>query len=517
MNSAARFEKLTCTKAIRSDLRGSSIRAAAFTWSAGVAEFILRLGSTAILARLILPEYFGLVMMVTAVTAVADQFRDLGLSTATVQQKDITHKEITNLFWINVLAGLTIAFVICAVSPAVAIYYRDQRLIAVTCVLATNFVWGGLMVQHQALLARVLKLGHSASVRVLASALSTGLAILLAWRGFGYWALVWREVARCALLTLGMWICFPWIPGLPCRQTTVRNFVRFGAHLSAANILGAASGGADRFLIGRFWGAAPVAMYRQAYQLLVMPMEQLIGPVYQVAQPGLSMLQADVPRYRQFYRKVLTVACLATMPLSAFVAVHSSEITRVLLGKRWSDSGPILMILSFATFILQPIGSSAFVLITRGRSKVYLNLTLLQIACGITAMCVGAHWGTIGVAMSSVVVTYVLMVPRLYYGLKGSPVTVGFFFSVIAKPALASIAMAAVLFGLKMSLSNVKPLVSLIVGCIAAGVSFPAAWILMPGGKQELLELVSDLRAALKRKTAKVTAVAAAEPVEAVN
>lgn len=517
MNSADSFKRLTCTNAIRNDLRGSSVRAAAFTWSAGAAEFILRLGSTAILARLILPEYFGLVMMVTAVTSVADQFRDLGLSTATVQEKEITHKEITNLFWINVLAGVTIASVVCAISPLVAIYYKDDRLIAVTCMLATNFVWGGLMVQHQALLARVLKLGHSASVRVLSSALSTGLAILLAWKGFGYWALVWREVSRCALLTLGMWLCFPWIPGLPCRKTTVRNFVRFGAHLSAANILGAFSGGADRLLIGRFWGAAPVAMYRQAYQLLVMPMEQLIGPVYQVTQPGLSMLQGDVPRYRQFYRKVLTVACLATMPSSLFVAVHSSEITRVLLGRRWSDSGPILMMLSFATFILQPIGSAAFVLITRGRSKTYLNLTLLQIVCGIAAMCVGARWGTMGVAVSSVVVTYALMMPRLHYSLKDSPVSVGFFFSVIAKPALASIAMAAVLFGLKMSLLNVKPLVSLIIGCVAAAISFPAAWIAMPGGKKELLEMISDLRAALNKKRAKATAVAQAQPVEAVN
>jgi len=102
MNRSEKFRRLVCTDAIRRDLRSKSVRAAGFTWAAGIADFVLRIGSTAVLARLILPRQFGLVMMVTAVTAVADQFRDLGLSTATVQRREISHQEVTNLFWINV-------------------------------------------------------------------------------------------------------------------------------------------------------------------------------------------------------------------------------------------------------------------------------------------------------------------------------------------------------------------------------------------------------------------------------
>src|SRR5215469_7535532 len=241
MNQAEKFNRLICTEAIRKDLRSSSVRAAGFTSAAGTADFILRIGSTAILARLVLPQQFGLVMMVMAVTAVADQFRDLGLSTVTVQREKISHQEVTNLFWINVLAGVAIALVVCAASPLISAYYKQPRLTLLTCVLASNFVWGGLMVQHQALLARVLKLGHSATVRVLSSLISTVLGVLLAWKGFGYWALAWKEVARCALLTIGMWLCFPWVPGFPCRNTKVWGLVRFGTHLSGANILAAIS------------------------------------------------------------------------------------------------------------------------------------------------------------------------------------------------------------------------------------------------------------------------------------
>src|SRR5436190_10289000 len=142
VTNAENFQRLTGTEQLRADLRTKSVRAAAFTWTAGVADFVLRIGSTAILARLVLPEHFGLVMMVMAVTSIADQFRDLGLSTVTVQRHVITHEEISNLFWINVFAGLSIAAVVCAASPLIAAYYKEPRLIVPTCLLATNFVWG---------------------------------------------------------------------------------------------------------------------------------------------------------------------------------------------------------------------------------------------------------------------------------------------------------------------------------------------------------------------------------------
>src|SRR5262245_44370392 len=102
---------------------------------AGVADFGLRIGSTAILARVIAPEQFGLVMMITAVTSIADQFRDLGLSTATVQRDEIDHQEISNLFWINVGIGLAIALVICAGSPLIVAYYHEPRLLVPACLL----------------------------------------------------------------------------------------------------------------------------------------------------------------------------------------------------------------------------------------------------------------------------------------------------------------------------------------------------------------------------------------------
>src|SRR5262249_37213339 len=183
----------------------------------------------------------------------------------------------------------------------------------------------------------------------------------------------------------------------------------------------------------------------QAYQLLVLPVEQLLSPVYQVTQPGLSMLQTEPSRYRRFYQNVLTVVCAATMPVSLFVAIYSTEITRVVLGRKWLDAAPLLMILSFDAFIKQPVSSAGFIFIPRGRAKDYLGLILLQSVTLILLMAVGVRWQATGIAIADVATTYLLIWPRLYYSLKDSPITIGTFFSTIARPAAASSLMAIVL------------------------------------------------------------------------
>jgi PST family polysaccharide transporter len=488
-------------------LRGHSVRAALFSGTTSVLDFFVRIGSTAIMARLVLPEHFGLVMMITAVTAIADQLKDLGLSTATVQQKVITHEEITNLFWVNVGISVVIALLICAGSPMISAYYREPRLTLMTCILAGNFIFGGLMVQHQALLSRQLKFRHTSLVRLLATIVSTILGIALAWKGYGYWALIWREVARSALLTAGIWFCCPWVPGLPYLNTSIRVLMGFGAHLTAANIVSSVAGGADRFLLGRFWGPQPVAIFRQAYQLLLVPMDQLISPLYQVIQPGLGILQTDDARYRRFYTRALMMVCVATMPFSLFAAIYSAEITEFLLGPKWAECAAILCVLSLGSFIYQPVGSSLQVLITRHKSEAYLVLTLFQNAAFLLFVFVGAHWGAIGVASADVALTYVMIGPKLHYALKGSPVSMQMFFSTIARPVFASLLMAAALMLVKTALPISSVLFSLVTGGVVAGVAFIGAWMLIPGGKAEVLTLVRDLKAAAAKKSLRETEV----------
>jgi O-antigen/teichoic acid export membrane protein len=183
-----------------------------------------------------------------------------------------------------------------------------------------------------------------------------------------------------------------------------------------------------------------------------------------------------------------------------FVAINSAEITRLVLGRKWLGCAQILGILSLGTFVKAPVGWSPHILVSRGQSKMYLGLALTQNITLIALMLIGVHWGIVGVATADVATTYLLAAPILYFSFKGSPVTVGTFFSTVARPGIASIIMAIVL---KLFREAVPPLGApaflMLAGLLAAAV-FIGTWMLLPGGKAELMALVSDVRSALRRK-----------------
>ena len=196
MTGADRYENLILRLSAKSDLKILTLRAGAIAMSAEAIEFVLRLGSLAVLARLLIPEYFGLISMVMALTAIAERFKDLGLALVTVQRKEITYEQVSTLFWLNAALGLLIFLLIAACARPIADFYGDSRLFTITLVIATGFLWGGITIQHQALLRRQMQFGRLAAIQLSASVLSIVVAVVLAVLDFGYWALVAREVLR---------------------------------------------------------------------------------------------------------------------------------------------------------------------------------------------------------------------------------------------------------------------------------------------------------------------------------
>ncbi|MBE7537026.1 MAG: lipopolysaccharide biosynthesis protein [Opitutaceae bacterium] len=501
MTHEARFEMLMREDS-HGDLRTRSIRAAFWTSASSFFDFALRMGSIAVTARLIIPEHFGLFMMVTVVTGLIDQIRELGLSSATVQRKSLSHAEASNLFWISVSMGLGLAVLLLSASPLIALYYREPRLICLSASLSINTLLGGLLIQHQALLTRKLRMGSTAAVRLLSSVLSTGLCIWLAALGHGYWALVAREISRTLIVVSGVWLCLPWIPSLPNRNVSVMPFLKFGGNLTITHVILNLCGGLDRFLLGRLFGAAPVATYRQAYQVVTTPNDQLLSPVYQVVYPTLSRLQTEPQRFRRYFGQLLMMVGVVTMPLSLFVAVFSSEVTLFLLGARWVDSAPVVRLLCISTFVKQCAGCSFFVLLSTGRTRAYRNLNLLNQTISLVGVLSGVWWGPIGLAIADVSVTYLMFYPRVYFALRGSPFTVGDYFSTLKRPFITSCVMGAALVILRTLLQDgtASNTVNVLVAGTGAALFAGSAWIIQPGGLAEIKSLFDVFKASARRK-----------------
>src|SRR3984885_2517053 len=174
---------------LHADLKGRSVRGGMLTLTSQGAQFLMQTVSTVVLARLLTPADFGLVAMVSAITGLGQAFADLGLSEATIQRKDITHEQISALFWTNGAIGLALTLITAALAPLLAKFYREPKLIEITLVLSLTFLIGGLRVQADALLKRQMRFSSLAVRDIASSAIGVCVAIVTARAGLGYWVL----------------------------------------------------------------------------------------------------------------------------------------------------------------------------------------------------------------------------------------------------------------------------------------------------------------------------------------
>jgi O-antigen/teichoic acid export membrane protein len=223
----------------------------------------------AVLARLLTLQDFGLISMVTAFTGLASLFRDMGLSMATVQRPHIDHAQVSTLFWVNVAISVVITSITAMLGPLIAWFYGEPRLKWITIVSAVAFIFGGLTVQHQALLRRQMRFTALAIIDVGSMLAGIIVAITSSLYGAGYWALVLNQLVVGITTAMGVWLLCDWRPGLPVGHSGVRSMLAFGGNLTGANVLNYFVRNFDNILIGWYWGAQQLGLYTRAYQLLV--------------------------------------------------------------------------------------------------------------------------------------------------------------------------------------------------------------------------------------------------------
>jgi PST family polysaccharide transporter len=493
MTGVARFSRLVEGDGVAANLKTKSVRGGIVALVAESADFAIRFGSVAVLARLLVPEYFGLLSMVTAFTSIADRFKDLGLSMATIQRKEITHEQVSTLFWLNAGVGVAMMLGVFGCAYPLSLFYSDARLIPITAAIAISFPLSAMAIQHQALLRRQMKFTELAVVQIGSSILSLALAITMALKGFGYWALVAREVSRSVFMAAGTWVFMPWIPARPSRQAGVGSMLRFGGDVSASNLVWLLCSSLDQVLIGKLFGAVPLGFYRQGFQLVLAPVNQLSFPIQTVGEAALSRLQHDSEKYRRYYRKLLTILSLFTMPLVVFLAVYAGPFIRFTLGERWIGATPVFQVLTIAALLRPATATTAGVMLTCGHSRKFFWLSAITSVALALGFLAGIPWGPVGIAWAQVWSVYLLLVPTLYWSFKRTPISVGLFFSTIARPLTASLAMGIVLALFRKAGVVQGATEELFLGAVASVPVYFGFWMAMPGGPSNLRDLIADL------------------------
>jgi PST family polysaccharide transporter len=342
-------------------------------------------------------------------------FQDAGLSTATVQRQEITHAQVSNLFWVNVAVGGVITLLMAASAPLVALFYHESRLTEITLVLSVTFLLASSGVQHIALLNRQMRFRSVAMINVISmlAGYLTGIGMAL-WK-YGYWALVGASVIQVTSKLVLTWSISQWRPGLPSRKTETWHLLSFGANITAGSLMYSLARGADSLLVGRFFGATAVGLYSRGSALLVRPLQQFMTPIYAVLIPALSRIQSQHDRYRRTFLQVFEAIALISFLFTGLLLALSYPVTLAVLGPKWEAAAVIFAGFTIAALAYPLTTASTWLFASQGRGREWVLTSLIVSSVTLCSFLVGLPFGPAGVAISYSASCILIELPIVYY------------------------------------------------------------------------------------------------------
>ena len=419
----------------------SAASGAAWLGSAQVVRLGLTILSTAIIARVLTPDDYGVVAMVGPILALIAMFQDLGLGAAAIQADTISRQQSNSLFWLNMLASTCLALFLVVLAPAIGWFYGDGRAGYVAATLAIGLVISGSGLQHSALLNRELRFAWLGLIDITTLIVTYGVSITMAIQLRSYWALVIGTLAGSLIQNLLYWRASPFRPARPSLRG-IGDMARFGVHLTGFSLLNFFVRNLDDVLVARFAGARATGLYDRSYRLMMMPLQSINGPINRILQPILARLREEPERYRRIYTFAMRGTMLAITPGVAVTALLSERLMPWLLGGHWKDAGPIFFWLGL-TGLIQPVANlTGLLYITTGRGAAMVRWGVFSAIVTIAAFAIGIQWGAVGIA-KALFLSAVVRIPFLFhYGASDTPVSVTDMYGAQIEPLIGACAVA---------------------------------------------------------------------------
>ncbi len=367
-----------------------------------------------VLARLLAPADYGAMASVYVITGFAVLFFELGLGSALIALRAPTERDLSTVFWINALGGVAFTLVLAVSGPLVSLLFRDPRLTVLTPLSGLGFLFGVGAV-HNALLQRQLKLKLVALIDVVSIAVSFAVTVAGAVGGLGVYALVLGPAAAAIVSSALSFALVPWRPHHFVSRASLPRIWQFSGGQLGFNVVNYWGRNGDNLLIARFVGQVPLGLYNKAYQLMLLPVQQVGQVLGGVMFPALSAMGGDHERVGRGYRRAVRLINLATVPVLVGLAAVAPGAVPLLWGDQWAGTVPLLMILCFAGIPQCVSTSVGWLFQSQNRTGLMFRVGLVSFVGGIALMVAGVLvGGATGVAVAVLVRAWTFMPPTLH-------------------------------------------------------------------------------------------------------
>lgn len=361
-----------------------------------------------ILARLLLPEDFGVIGMAVIFTGFVQTVSDLGLSASIIQRKNITEKHLSTSFWVSLGSGIILCIITIIISPYIGLFFRNELIGPILSILSIGFIPGSACIVHKSLLQKNIAFKKIATAEISSSIMSGTVSVILALAGFGVWSLVFGTILGSFTRMIILWVVCTWRPSITFDLKSFKDLFTFGAHVMGSGMLNYFDSNVDYLLIGRFIGPTDLGYYTFAYQLSTIPLMKISSIITSVTFPAFSIVQDNNEILRSAYLKVTEYISLITFPLLSGLIVIAPDFIPIAFGEKWMPMVVPLQILCIAG-ALKSVGTTVgSILLSKGRSDIQFKWNIFTALILPLSVLIGIRYDITGVALAITITSCLL-------------------------------------------------------------------------------------------------------------
>ena len=380
------------------------------------ANVAIQLVITMVLARILTPEQYGTVAIVTVFSSFFAILADMGVSTAIVQYKDLTKKDFDALFFFSAVLGVGLAAVFCLLSLQISIVYADDELVPLCCLIALSILFNTLNMVPNGMLLREKRF-KTISIRLVVVSVVTGVAaVALALIGFGCYTLVWNVILTSFFVFLWNWSATRVTFSNPHFGQAVKRIFRYSSFQAGFGVVNYFARNLDNLLVGAMMGSAMLGYYDKAYKVMQYPLNYLTGIFSSVLQPYLSEYQHDKRKLYESWLSICRILALVGMFVSAVIVSFPGEILLIMFGEQWLMAAPALGMLGLSIGIQMVNSTSGAIFQSAGRTDMLFRSGLICTGISVAAILVGIATGSLaclGLAISLAYLCHLMLTAYL--------------------------------------------------------------------------------------------------------
>lgn len=368
-----------------------------------------------VLARLLTPEEYGTVGLLLVFIAISKVFIDSGFTKALIQNQERTEADISTVFLFNIAISVVCYIILWAAAPFIATFYRIEILTLLLRILALSLIVNALYTVPYTLISITLDFKTISKISVASTLFSGLIAVYLAYKGYGVWALVAQTLIASITTVAMVWIFNTWRPSFVFSRGSFKKLFSYGSNLLVSSLLERVVSDLSSLLIGKFLTTKNLGFYTRGTQFTNFFSGSISSILDRVLLPGLATVQYDMNALVRYVKQILRINALVTIPIFFGLFILSEPIVRVLLTDKWIMAVPIMQIFCIARLITVICGINVNLLYVIGRTDLALRQQYLKIAIRVILVVFSIQFGIIYIALAELVATSIHYFINSYY------------------------------------------------------------------------------------------------------